>query len=160
MQTRPDEPRASLDHEPVPGDLAEFEAGTLDLATFDHQAHVRVAFHLVGRHPFDEALARFASALRRLAAGAGAPEKYHATITVAFLALVAERRARGGAMAWEEFAARNPDLLDRSCLLRWYDAATLGSDVARRTFVLPSRSGERGVAWGAAASGDAGTPNA
>ncbi len=40
----------------------------------------------------------------------------------------------------EEFAAfavRNPDLLEKSVLQRWYRTERLQSDVARRIFVLP-----------------------
>lgn len=120
--------------------LAEFEAATLDVAAFDHAEHVRMAYLMLARHPFDEALARYAGALRRIAAGAGVPEKFHMTITVAFLALVAERMERDGEAGsdWESFAARHPELLDRRCLTRWYAPGVLASAVARRTFVLPA----------------------
>lgn len=121
-------------------ELAAFERGTIDPASFDHAAHVRMAFAMVGRHAFDDALARYSRALRRLCASAGRPDRYHATVTVAFLALVGERRMehRAGDDSWDAFAERNPDLFRRDCLDRWYDPAVLGSDRARRTFILPA----------------------
>jgi len=134
------------DADVVDAELAAFEAGLRDPATFPHAAHVRLAYEMLARHPFDEALARYAAGLRRMAARAGAPERYHATITVAFLALVAERRVCTGAATWEAFAAAAPELLDRRCLARWYPAELLESDVARRTFVLPPpNAAERGL---------------
>jgi hypothetical protein len=121
----------------VDAELAALEAGTIDEATFVHAEHVRLAFEMLGRHPFDQALARYAAGLRRLSTRLGRPERYHATVTVAFLAAVAERRERTGAGTWDAFAAAAPELLDRRCLERWYPAELLSSDVARRTFVLP-----------------------
>jgi len=121
-------------------ELAAFELGTLDPASFDHAAHVRMAFAMAGRYAFDDALARYSRALRRLCARVGRPDKYHATVTVAFLALVGERRMEhpGGDDSWDAFAERNPDLFERDCLDRWYDGAVLASDRARRTFILPA----------------------
>lgn len=123
-------------------ELAAFARGAIDPADFDHTAHLRVAFAMAGRYAFDEALARYSRGLRRLCARAGRPDRFHMTITVAFLALVAERRADADAPGppetWATFAARNPDLLDRGCLERWYDRATLASARARQGFVLPT----------------------
>ena len=44
-------------------------------------------------------------------------------------------------MSFEEFATKNPDLLQwrPSALDRYYRNETLGSDLARRTFVRPDR---------------------
>ena len=123
-------------------ELALFEAGLRDPAGFGHREHVRLAYEMLARHPFDRAVARYARGLRRMAARAGAPGKYHATVTVAFLALVGERRAAGGDRGWEAFARENADLMDPGCLRRWYDPARLGSAAARATFLLPAPNGE------------------
>jgi hypothetical protein len=103
----------------LPAVLADFEADRIDPARFSHREHVRVSYELLERHPFPEALLHLARGLRQLAAKAGRPEVYHETITAAFLALIAERRLSGNYWSWEDFAARNPDLM------------------ARATFVLP-----------------------
>jgi hypothetical protein len=96
---------------------------------------------LLCRHSFGEAVSRFSRGLRLLTAKAGRPQLYHETITVAFLALINERRAREVAGSWSDFAQDNPDLFDKRCLERWYTAEQLKSDLARRAFCLPSRSG-------------------
>lgn len=126
------DPEQSLERE-----LAAFESGALDPGAFDHAAHVRMAFAMTGRHAFDEALVRYGAALRRLCASVGKPEKYHMTVTVAFLALVAERQIDHPDESWEAFAARNAELLRRDCLDGWYDRSVIASERARRTFVLP-----------------------
>ena len=122
---------------PGDADLARFERGLHDATTLDHAEHVRVAFEMATRYSFDEALHRYATGLRRLTTRIGRPDRFHATLTTAFLALVAERRATTRAGSWAEFAPLAADLLDRRCLERWYDPSLLGSDVARATFVLP-----------------------
>lgn len=119
--------------------LADFEAGRADPTTFSHREHVRMSYELLERYRFPEALFRLAKGLRQLAANAGVPGKYHETITVAFLALIAERRWHGGSEGWEEFAAVHPDLLQKELLAKIYDPAVLESSAARGTFILPHR---------------------
>jgi hypothetical protein len=121
----------------VAAELCDLENGRLDPKQFPHREHVRLAFEMLARYPFPEALARFSNGLRRLAITAGHPEAYHETITAAFLALIGERRLNGEDATWEEFSARNADLLSKDVLRRWYDPAILNSTIARRTFVLP-----------------------
>jgi hypothetical protein len=109
---------------------------------FGHREHVRAAWTVLQVHDdFAVAAARLVSALRRFAAHCGRPERYHATLTFAWLALVAERLAQAGAGALDfaGFAARFPELFDSApgVLARYYDPAVLAGDVARRTFVLP-----------------------
>lgn len=135
---------------PIPADLSEderrrltsFANGTLDPAGFHHRDHVRLAWLVLRTQPLTRALEVFTAGLRRLAAAAGRPERYHETITWALLLLINERREADGEVgAWESFAARHPELLEwPSPLLRaLYREETLDSDLARRTFVLPDR---------------------
>jgi hypothetical protein len=109
------------------------------LARITHAAHVRVAWWYLRQAPLPEALARFSRALRRFAAAQGAADKYHETITVAWMALVAERLQASPDLDWDAFAARYPELLVRtpSILARYYSDDCLRSPIARRTFVLP-----------------------
>jgi hypothetical protein len=72
-----------------------------------------------------------------LVAKTGRPQLYHETITIAFLALINERRGRGGGQGWSEFKRTNADLFDKRCLDKWYSAEQLSSDLARKTFCLP-----------------------
>ena len=123
-------------------ELAALETGVLKPGGFPHREHVRFAYGMLERYPFGEAVDRFSRGLRLLAAKAGRPEVYHETITVAFLAVINERRARLGFQNWSEFKTKNCDLFDKHCLEGWYDAEQLASDLARRTFCLPSRNGD------------------
>jgi hypothetical protein len=125
----------------IGNELAAFEAGERDASNFPHSEHVRIAFEMTARYGFDDALARYASGLRRMSARAGQIEKYHMTITVAFLALVAQQRITSEASTWSEFSSRNSMLFEVGCLERWYDPALLNSPLARRTFVLPEPRG-------------------
>ena len=118
-------------------ELRAFEAGRLDPAKFPHREHLRFGYEMLCRHSFGEAISRFSRGLRLLTTKAGRPQLYHETITVAFLALINERRARQAAESWSEFEQDNADLFDKRCLGKWYEAEQLGSELARRTFCLP-----------------------
>ncbi|HEX4630586.1 MAG TPA: hypothetical protein VH188_06435 [Chthoniobacterales bacterium] len=119
-------------------ELRSLETGALDLAKFPHSEHVRLGYEMLGRYVFADALARFSRGLKLLATKAGKPQVYHETITVAFLALINERRARGATQSWREFEAANPDLFEKRCLEKWYGAEQLATDLARQTFCLPT----------------------
>ena len=123
--------------EAAPGDLLAFETGAVDPARFPHSEHVRIGYEMLGRYSFGETVSRFSRGLKVLAAKAGKPQIYHETITVAFLALINERRASRPDGTWGEFKADNADLFDKRCLEKWYGAEQLGTDLARQTFCLP-----------------------
>src|SRR3954469_7696382 len=108
-----------------------FEAGDEPPGGFHHPEHVRVAWWYARRHPWTVALQHFQSALRRFAAARGKPERYHETITAAFMVLVCERLARvGRGAAGGEVAAANRGRLagNPSILDRYYRPETLASD--------------------------------
>jgi hypothetical protein len=105
-----------------------------------HRDHVRLAWLYLRREPLWVALPRFCADLKRFAAQAGAPQRYHETITWAYFLLVHERReARPPEEPWDTFAIANDDLLrwNPSVLDRYYQKETLASERARRTFILP-----------------------
>jgi hypothetical protein len=118
-------------------DLRRFLNGQLSAAEFPHREHVRMAFELLGRHEFAEATLHYSNALRVITSNAGHPEAFNLTITVAFLALIAERMAAGSAQDFEGFARAHPDLFDKGLLARWYRPEQLASALAHRTFLLP-----------------------
>ena len=122
--------------------IQQFESGATPADTFHHVEHVRLAFEYLCRLPPLEALERFSDALKRFAAAQGKAQRYHETITWAYLLLIRERMARAGcAQTREEFAEHNPDLLvwKGGVLATLYRPETLDSDLARHTFVLPDR---------------------
>jgi len=117
--------------------LERFLRAEVDNRHFHHADHVRVGFELLRRERFPGAVAAYSAALRKIAARAGNPGAYHETITVAFLALIAEHAAGADYADFDAFAAANPELMDKSILRRWYGAERLDSELARSTFVLP-----------------------
>lgn len=122
--------------------LAHLEACTLPEDRFHHADHIHAAWLYLTRFPAPDAIARFSRALRAYAASLGKPNRYHETITWAYLLLINERIRRTESIAtWDQFAAAHPDLFNwkNSILLRYYREDTLHSDLARRVFVMPDR---------------------
>jgi hypothetical protein len=121
-----------------------FEAGEVPPGGFHHAEHVRVAWWYLREAPLPLALERFAAGLKRFAAAQGKPDLFHETITTAYVLLINDRLDAGRERTWEEFAARNADLLmwKPSILARYYRDETLASARAKRTFVMPDRLGE------------------
>jgi hypothetical protein len=96
----------------------------------------------LSRYSALEALGRFSTALARFAAAHGKTTLYNQTVTWAYILLIRERIARAGrTQSWLEFHAENADLLDwkRNILKKYYQAETLQSELAKRTFVFPDR---------------------
>ncbi|NNK33546.1 MAG: hypothetical protein HKP02_10505 [Xanthomonadales bacterium] len=122
--------------------IEAFEAGTLDPTAFDHEAHVHIAWSLLEQDELPAATVRYSSALRRLTRKWGVEEKYHETITVFFMALIAERRAARPGSGWPNFKASNRDLVEapQALLNNHYSGRRLQSELARNQFLLPDRS--------------------
>jgi hypothetical protein len=127
--------------EPVTEELRAFETGRVDPAKFPHREHVRLGYEMLCRYSFGNAISRFSGGLRLLAAKAERPQLYHETITVAFLALINERRVRNGARNWNEFQRQNADLFDKRCLEKMVQpaAARDRSGTANVLFALKER---------------------
>src|ERR1700733_8526854 len=118
--------------------LAALEQCSLAESSFGNSAHVRAAYLYLRSGEFETALVRMRGALRRYSAALGKPDRYHETITVAYLALIRQRLFEcGDGGGWQGFAQQNPELLDRNFLLRFYPKAQLESELSRKTFVLP-----------------------
>jgi hypothetical protein len=100
---------------------------------------VRVAWWYLRREPLLRAMPRFRAALQRFASAKGRPDRYHETITIGYMWLIADRLDGARQLTWDEFAARNPDLLRRqpSALAEFYADGVLASARAREVFVLP-----------------------
>ena len=118
------------------------EAGTLHTCDFSHQAHIGVAYEALEAYPFFDALAVFAKGIQAAATASGAADKFHATVTMGFMSLIAERRATGTYRDAADFVARNPDLRVKETLAKWYSADLLGRDLARSVALMPDRVAE------------------
>jgi hypothetical protein len=122
--------------------MGQFEDGTLAAECFHHADHVRMAYLYVCKYPLLEAIERFSTTLKKFATAQGKPERYHETITWAYVFLVAERRVRAGRPeTWESFKRNNPDLLNwqENILKRYYRDDTLKSSLARQIFLFPDK---------------------
>lgn len=121
--------------------VGRFESLAIAPADFRHREHVRLACAMLRGTDFGDAAVRFRAALRRFAAAAGVPGRYHETLTWAYLAVIAQRMAEDPSAATSlDFVARHPDLLDHrtGAVARHYDiAAITACPLARAVFVLP-----------------------
>lgn len=117
--------------------IQAFETCALTPAQFSHRSHVRIGYLYLKRYDFGQAVSLVSSGLRALVTHLGLKDKYHETITVAFMALINERLSRDGDPGdWPSFARTNKDLLSVDILHRYYDKEDLFSDTARQAFVM------------------------
>src|SRR5579864_7509314 len=121
--------------------ILAFEADLVRADSFHHADHVRLAFAYLSKYPALQALEKFSTALRRYATARGKPQRYHETITHAYFFLIRERMARFPTADWDEFSRSNADLLTwkDGILTRYYEEATLKSELARTVFVFPDK---------------------
>jgi hypothetical protein len=119
-----------------------FEDGTIDPATFRHREHLYVAWWYLRSFTLEEALARYVGHLRRLTIVLGVPEKFHATMTWAYVVLIADAMDRAPGATFDALLAENSELLDHraGALYAYYDREELDAADARRRFVLPRRA--------------------
>ena len=118
--------------------LDAVERCTLPASAFRHLEHVRLAWlYLRGLPAYDDAVRAMDGSTRRFAAHHGAAGKYHHTMTVAWMRLVASRLPDDEAGDFERFVGRHPELRDARALMRFYSPELLGSDAARHGWVEP-----------------------
>ena len=115
-----------------------FEACQLSNESFHHRDHIRLAWIYLQRYPELEARELMAGAIRKFAAHHGKSDKYHETVTVAWLRLVANAIARTPpGSSFEHLTAAAPELLDKRTIEKFYSAAALASESARAWWVEP-----------------------
>jgi hypothetical protein len=122
--------------------LRALENCELPESEFGHAAHVRAAYLYLQDFDFAVALERIRRAIRNYARHLGKPDRYHETITVAYVVLIQQHICeRGSAGGWLAFARDNVELFEPDLLQRFYSQAQLDSEMARRIFVLPAHAG-------------------
>jgi len=113
------------------------ERGEIAKENFHHASHLHVAWvYLSETTSVDQASARMRNTLRRFAASVGKPEKYHETITLFWVRLLALAREASGETL-EKLVAANPQLLEKSFPLAYYSRERLFSDKARTRWLEP-----------------------
>ncbi len=127
--------------------LAAFESARMAPGDLRHAEHVRLAFLYLSRQAdFGDAAVRFRRDLRRFAAAHGAADRYHETLTWAYLALINERAHGSSFASSTELLRRHPELLDQKAglLSRYYDVGAISRSArAKEIFVLPELDAAR-----------------
>ena len=114
--------------------MAEVMAGA---CRFGHREHVQLTWLAVRRLGVPAAIDVVSDGIQRTARYAGAPQKYHTTVSRAWVELVGHHVAEHDAADFDSFAAHNRALLDKRLLTRFYRTATLASQRARTGWVEP-----------------------
>jgi hypothetical protein len=110
---------------------------TASAGTFGHREHVLLTWLAVRRVGMPAAIALVSDGIQRTARYAGAPQKYHITVSRAWVELVAHHAAEDDQPDFAAFAERHPALLDKRLLTRFYHSTTLAGPQARTGWVEP-----------------------
>lgn len=103
---------------------------------FGHRQHVQLAWLAVRHYGCaSAATVHLTRWLRHLTAAVGKPEKYHHTMSRAWVELVAHHAASGG--DFDALVERHPELLDKNLLARHYSHDVLMGAAARSCWVEP-----------------------
>jgi hypothetical protein len=104
---------------------------------FGHREHVRLTWLAVRRFGVPAAIGLVSDGIQRTARYAGAPQKYHATVSRAWVELVGHHAAESGEDDFDAFTEHHPALLGKRLLTRFYRPSTLASPQARAGWVEP-----------------------
>jgi hypothetical protein len=116
------------------------ERGQIANKDFRHSAHLHVAWtYLSESVTTNEAARKMGDTLRKFATAAGVPEKYHETITLFWIFVLADAhvRARTTGERLEQIVHANPRLLEKDFPLEYYSPERLFSQSARKSWVEP-----------------------
>ena len=114
------------------------ELGEIANQNFHHASHLHVAWvYLCESSSVNEASNKMRVTLRQLAAAAGELEKYHETLTLFWVRVLALVRAVAAGKSLEEIVHANPQLLEKNFPLAYYSVERLFSDKARALWVEP-----------------------
>jgi hypothetical protein len=114
------------------------ERGEITNHSFNHTSHLHVAwFYLSESGSVDEAANKMRQTLRRFAASAGKLEKYHETITLFWVHILARAHAAKAGKTLEQIVQASPGLLEKNFPFAYYSVERLFSDKARTSWVEP-----------------------
>lgn len=105
---------------------------------FRHASHLHVAWvYLAESSSMQQAADKMRETLRRFTAAAGNPQKYHETITLFWVHLLARAQAVSRGERLEDIVHANPRLLEKDFPLNYYSAERLFSEEARVSWLEP-----------------------
>jgi len=97
------------------------ERGELPDEKFRHHSHLHVAWvYLNESSSASEAARKMSKTLQKLAALCGKPEKYHETITLFWIYLLAHAHAANSGRSLKELVHQQPRLLEKEFPLVYY----------------------------------------
>jgi hypothetical protein len=114
------------------------ERGQIANEPFHHLSHLHVAWvYLSESFSIEEAATKMRNTLRRFATHVGKAEKYHETITLFWVHILAQMRAVSSGQGLEEIVQANPRLLEKNFPLDYYSSERLFSEKARTSWIGP-----------------------
>jgi hypothetical protein len=132
------------DHDAHAGEASPFPElmGRVMLAAkrFGHRQHVHLTWLAVRGYGTTAAVGLVSDGIQSVARYAGAPQKYNATVSRAWVELVGHHADQSDADDFDTFADQNPALLDKKLLTRFYRSSTLAGTAARTGWVEPDRA--------------------
>jgi hypothetical protein len=106
-------------------------------ASFGHREHVHLTWLAIRAVGPDAACPLVGDGLRTVARYAQMPQKYHVTVSRAWVLLIAHHLRADPTDDFTEFLERSPELLDKRLLRRFYRSTTLAGSLARTSWVEP-----------------------
>lgn len=119
--------------------IAAFEANQLIPESFDHEAHLRLAWCYLKRDGLTRTAASLTEGLKAWAAFLGKAEVYHETVTWFFILVIHQRMLQQPEADCDTFIQHNADLLAKGFLKQYYPESLLSDPHAKQQFVLPER---------------------
>lgn len=121
--------------------IKEFEQTSLDPCYFNHLGHVRISWLYLKQYQTELAIDRVASGINRYATSLGALDKFHVTMTVALVRIIAGRMQESSTLNWPEFVQANPDLFNnaKKLLGEYYSFNLIESESARIEYLEPDK---------------------
>jgi hypothetical protein len=114
------------------------ERGEIANESFHHLSHLHVAWvYLSECSSVEEAAGKIRNTLQKFTASAGKPEKYHETITLFWIHLLAGMRSGESRKSLKQIVEINPRLLEKNFPLAYYSRERLFSDKARTSWIEP-----------------------
>jgi len=113
------------------------QAATRGVERFGHREHVHLTWLAVRQLGRAGAIDLVSSGIQETARYAGVPQKYNATVSRAWVELVAHHVDEGPNDDFGRFIEHHSRLLDKRLLTRFYRPATLAGAAARTGWVEP-----------------------
>ena len=118
--------------------LRAFEDLSFPADLFHHREHIRVAWLYLKSSDASRAAERMAEGIRRFANHHGATQKYHHTITLAWMRLVAAALVETPeGYTFEQFMAAHKELCGKNLLAKYFCSELLQTVTAREAWIEP-----------------------